>query len=106
MLKNELLSYVKMWGRQPCRLSISQQLCCYFFSEREIFVLKTEESDILKTTTKPPPPDKDWYLYLKLKAAEENLCRLNISNLCKRSSGKAPRFEAVFDDIMVSGDND
>ncbi|KAL6275604.1 hypothetical protein ACE6H2_019205 [Prunus campanulata] len=105
MLKNELLSYVKMWGRQPCRLNISQQLCCCFFSEREIFVVKTEESEILKTTTKPPLPDKDWYLYVKLKGMEENLCRLNISNLCKSSSGKAPRFETVFDDIRVSDDN-
>ncbi|CAL8998933.1 unnamed protein product, partial [Prunus brigantina] len=63
MLKNELLSYVKMWGRRPCRLNISQQLCCRFFPVREFLVVKAEESENLKATIKPPPTDKDWYLY-------------------------------------------
>ncbi|KAL6275605.1 hypothetical protein ACE6H2_019206 [Prunus campanulata] len=62
--------------------------------------LSAEESENLKTTIKPQPPDKDWYLYVKLEAQEKNLCRLNISNLCKRSCRNAPRFETVFDRVL------
>ncbi|KAL6275606.1 hypothetical protein ACE6H2_019207 [Prunus campanulata] len=100
MLKNELLSYVKMWGRRPCRLNISQQLCCRFFPVREFLVVKAEASENLKATIKPPPTDKDWYLYLKLDSMDSTgrqLCRLNISNLCKSSSRKPPRFETLFE---------